>query len=78
MFNKNLFLSLCEKYNVELSVTAACPMIQEGEQTHAITVDDVNRVFAPSRTYFGYSDSKINARVTLPEFCLQEDYAIAC
>ena len=55
MFNKDLFLSLCEKYDVELSVTATSPMIKEGEQTHAITEDDVNRVFASCQTYFGYS-----------------------
>lgn len=27
IFNKDLFLSLCEKYNVELSKTATKPMI---------------------------------------------------
>ena len=78
MFNKDLFLSLCEKYDVELSVTATSPMIKEGEQTHAITEDDVNRVFASCQTYFGYSVSKIKAKVEIPAFYLQEDYAIAC
>ena len=38
MFDKDLFLSLCEKYDVELSVTATSPMIKEGEQAHAITL----------------------------------------
>lgn len=78
MFNKDLFLSLCEKYNVELSVTATGPMIKEEGQTHVITGDDVKRVFVPCQVYFGYSDNKINARVALPAFSLQEDYATAC
>ena len=55
MFNKDLFLSLCERYNVELSATANSPMIKEGEQAHTITEDDVSRVFTPYQTYFEYS-----------------------
>jgi hypothetical protein len=78
MFNKDLFLSLCEKYGVELSETAISPMIKDGEQVHVITNDDVNRVFAPCQAYFGYSSNKTNARVDAPEFYLPEDYAIAC
>ena len=54
MFDKDLFLSLCEKYDVELSVTATSPMIKEGEQAHVITEDDVSRVFTPCQTYFEY------------------------
>lgn len=78
MFDKDLFLSLCEKYGVELSETATRPMIKEGDQTHEITDDDVNRVFAPYQTYFGYSNNKINARVEVSAFYMQDDYAIAC
>ena len=55
MFDKNLFLSLCEKYDVELNMTATSPMIKEGEQAHAITEDDVSRAFTPCQTYFEYS-----------------------
>ena len=55
MFDKDLFLSLCEKYNVELSVTATSPMIKEWEQAHAITEDDVSCVCTPCQTYFEYS-----------------------
>ena len=39
MFDKDLFLSLCEKYDVELSETATSPMIREGIEVHAITDD---------------------------------------
>ena len=48
MFDKDLFLSLCEKYDVELSASVVSPMIchrKEEEQMHTITVDDVKRVF---------------------------------
>ena len=45
MFDKDLFLSLCEKYDVELSETATRPMIREGIEVHTITDDDVNRIF---------------------------------
>ena len=78
MFNKELFLSLCEKYGVEFSETATSPMIKEGMQIHAITEDDVIRLFASRQICFGYSENKINARVGVPVFDLQEDYAIAC
>lgn len=78
MFDKDLFLSLCEKYDVELSETASSPMIKAGMEVHAITNDDVNRIFAPCQTYFGYSSNKINARVVVSEFYLKDDYAIAC
>lgn len=47
MFDKELFLSLCEKYDVELSVAATSPMINEGGQVHVITDDDVGRIFVP-------------------------------
>lgn len=40
MLDKNSFLSLCEKYGVELSETATSPMIREGMEIHTITNDD--------------------------------------
>lgn len=78
MFDKELFLSLCEKYDVELSETATSPMIREGIAVHAITDDDVNRIFSPCQTYFGYSCNKISTKTVVPEFYLMDDYAIAC
>ena len=44
MFNKELFLSLCEKYNVEFSKEVTSPMIKDAIGTHAITRDDVLRI----------------------------------
>lgn len=44
MFDKDLFLSICEKYNVEFSQTADSPMLREGKEIHSITSNDVNQV----------------------------------
>lgn len=78
MFDKELFLSLCEKYDVELSDTVKSPMIKDGGQIREITDDDVRRVFMPCRIYFGYSSYKTDSRIDFPAFSLQEGYAIAC
>lgn len=78
MFDKDLFLLLCEKYNVELSETANKPMIRDGEGVHAITKEDVNRVFAPCQIYFDYSSNKFDANTVSMAFYLQEDFAVAC
>lgn len=77
MFDKELFLSLCEKYNVELSSTAVGPMIREGQEVRAIAEDDVKRIFAPCHTFFGYSGNLNSTRIDSPKYYL-EDYAIAC
>ena len=44
MFDKELFLSLCERYDVKLHASLTSPSLKEGEQTHAITERDVRRV----------------------------------
>lgn len=78
MFDRDLFLSLCEKYNVELSDTVISPMIKEGGQIREITNDDVRRIFIQCQIYFDYSSNKTNARIDFPAFSVQEGYAIAC
>ncbi|HCO28083.1 MAG TPA: hypothetical protein DIT54_01270 [Lachnospiraceae bacterium] len=78
MFDKDLFFSLCEKYNVELSKTANKPMIRDGKEVHAITEEDINRVFAPCQVYFDYSSNQIDANVVSTAFYLTEDFAVAC
>ena len=50
MLDKELFFSLCEKYNVELSKTAKAPMIRDAEGVHAITEEDVKQSFNKSCT----------------------------
>ena len=47
MFDKDLFLALCEKYDVELSKTAPAPMIREGDKVCEITINDIKRIFTP-------------------------------
>lgn len=78
MFNKDLFLSLCEKYNVEMSANATSPMIKDRGKIHEITVDDMNRIFSPCQIFFDYSDNKTNAKIEFSAFYMQEEYAIAC
>lgn len=78
MFDKDLFLSLCEKYGVEISETATSPMIKEGNTVRVISDVDVDRIFALSQTYIGYSNNLFFAKVGKPSFCLNEGYAIAC
>lgn len=48
MLDKELFFSLCEKYNVELSKTAKTPMIRDAEGVHAITEEDVKQILTPA------------------------------
>lgn len=78
MLDKNLFFALCEKYNVELSDSAKKPMIKDRNGVHAVTNEDVSRIFAPYLTLFGYSVEKLNANIITATYCLQEDFAIAC
>ena len=51
MLDKELFFSLCEKYNVELSKTAKTPMIRDAEGVHAITEEDVKQIDAASEVF---------------------------
>lgn len=78
MFNKDLFFSLCEKYDVELSKTVNKPMIKNGNSMHAITLEDVNHVFAPCQAYFDYSSAKLDADTISSAYYFQESLAVAC
>lgn len=78
MFDRDLFYELCGKYNVELSEYVEEPMIKDGNGVHAITGEDISRVFTPCQTYFGYSDNKIDANIKTKAFYFREDFAIAC
>lgn len=51
MFDKNLFFTLCEKYNVELSNSAKEPVIKDRNGVHAVTGEDISRIFAPCQTF---------------------------
>lgn len=45
-FDKELFLSLCHAYDVELSNTAKEPMLIEGNDIRPITKEDIKDEFA--------------------------------
>lgn len=62
MFDKDLFLSLCRKYKVELSDTLARPMMKVGSELHDITNRDISRVFALKQTCFSYSGKRFSNR----------------
>lgn len=62
MFDKDLFLSLCGKYNVELSDTLARPMMRVELELHDITNRDINRVFAPKQTDFSDYKKRVSNR----------------
>lgn len=62
MFDKDLFLSLCGKYNVELSDTLARPMMGVELELHDITNRDINRVFAPKQTDFSDYKKRVSNR----------------
>ena len=78
MFDKDLFFSLCEKYNVELSDSMDKPMIKGTNGIHPIANEDVKRVFTPCQTYFDYSDSKTKTNIVSTTYYIQDDFAIAC
>ena len=44
-FDKELFLKLCKRYNVEMSELAKSPMIKSEYGTHAIREKDIRRIF---------------------------------
>ncbi len=78
MFDKNLFYDLCRKYHVELSDSADKPMIKDKDGIHEITQKVIRQIFAPSQTFFEYSDTKTNPDIILNSYDLQEDFAVAC
>lgn len=48
-FDKELFLSLCHAYDVELSNTAKEPMLREGNGIRPITEEDIRQIFYDKR-----------------------------
>lgn len=78
MFDKNLFFALCEKYNVEISSSAKQPMIRDRNGVHAITDEDIGRIFDTCQTFFVYSGKKIDTNIVTKAYYLQEDFASAC
>ena len=78
MFDKDLFYALCEKYNVELSDGVKEPMIRDRNGVHAVTYEDISRIYRPCQTFFGYSGKRLDTNIKKETYYLQEDFAIAC
>ena len=78
MFDKELFLSLCRKYDVELSKTAKEPMLREGNDIRPITEEDIKQIFIPKQIYFDYPNVKMDTNIDAQEFYLPDDFAVAC
>ena len=78
MFNKDLFLALCKKYNVELSSVIEKPMIKVDDEFHEITENDVKDIFGLCQVYFDYYDDSMTTKVENSIFYLYDDYGIAC
>ena len=52
MFNRELFYSLCDKYDVEMSDSFDRFMIKEGGIVRPLVEDDVWRVFSNFKSFF--------------------------
>lgn len=78
MFNKELFYSLCAKYDAELSQTVAEPMLRDKDGMHAVSDKDINHIFSLCQSYFDYFDSETIVRKCMNTYEVCEDFAIAC
>ncbi len=78
MLDKDLFFSLCKKYNVELSNTIDEPVLKDADGVHAITSGDVKRIFMSCQIYFDYSIEKTKAIDISAIYCAEDDFAVAC
>lgn len=80
MFDKELFYSLCEKYQVELCEEYDKPMIKDGDSIKPLTNTELLRVFAACQSFFKYSLNKKSARVVSLTYsaAVLDDLAEAC
>lgn len=69
-FDKELFLSLCRAYDVELSKTAEKPMLREGNDIRPITKEDIKVIFTEKGDIHM---AKINDMIYDSKLILEED-----
>ena len=74
MFDKELFYSLCDKYQVELSDKYDNTMIKDGEEIKVLNGDEVKKIFSDFKSYFSYSKSEIRTKNQSPSFFEFSDY----
>lgn len=78
MFDKNLFLSLCKEYGVELSKIYSRPMIKDDKEIREITSDDINDIFMIQSENINEFDNKIKIKPEVLSFYPSEIYILAC
>lgn len=78
MFNKDLFYSLCAKYNVEMSDCYDKPMIKDGDIIRPLTDEDVKRIFVHCQSYFDYASSMTNTKTCTMTYSMMDEFATAC
>lgn len=81
MFDKDLFYSLCEKYDIELSDSIDEPMLKDGDVMRPIVGADIKCVFAPYQIYFDYMIpviTQMRPDVVFTEYDTEGSLAVAC
>lgn len=64
MFDKDLFLSLCDKYNVELSATNTEPMVRNEDGTYDNLLDRIKEEFSDIFNDFNEDQDRIIDELT--------------
>lgn len=67
-FNKELFLELCRKYDVQFSKEYTKIMIEEDGCIRELCPEDIERIFMPPKEIFsydgvGYDDIRMNTHI---------------
>lgn len=76
MFDKELFLSLCNMYGVDMSSTNSSPMIRDRYGVHVIDTDDVRRLLSTENIL---QSSNHSQTIHVNEiFYLSDNFGIAC
>lgn len=80
MLNWDLFLSLCEKYGVDMDDQYDHIMIKEDNKLHKLSDDDIRRVLVNETSSFGYYDGYKNTSIVQFSYVYNPEsgLAIAC
>ncbi len=78
MFNRELFYSLCEKYEVEMSNEYDTAMIRVGEEVKKLDEIAVREIFDGTQGEFTYEKSSNKMISKLPVSFEMLEYTIAC
>ncbi len=78
MFNKELFYSLCQKYEVDLSDKIDVAMIKDGDKIKSLNEEEIKKIFSNFTTYFSFGKSKITTLNESSSSFEILEYPIAC